>query len=349
MTIERARRGDSSEELGVRAAGELLEAEDGLPLPALHSRGGGAGAAEVRVGFGARRGDRHPYWQAVLAGARRAGVAVGGGDEAPRLDAGDGTDSAMGGEQQLVAGRVVDPVARGGHHLVPLAGRGEVLFGPAVEVADDVPGAAQRDRLRFEDHACEPAKSASRTSSRPGRSRGRDSRDRSRCCSRPGGGRPVLPWVDDEACPRRLRHRAGSSGRLTATDVTCPGSALTPGSNGWSGGEGGSIGWAHCARRPLSRVTTGRFVMAHRRGPIDSRGNRYRRCARRRSPSPRTELVDVGGDCDGGADRRRAGPSRCRLPRARCVPSLQPGRPQSSGGSIQRGSTRSPSARRPAP
>ena len=74
------------------------------------NRPGGAMAAEVGVGLGTAAGDRNPHGIAVLPGADRTSSALSGrGHEPPRLWSGDRPVDAVGGEQDLVACRVVEP------------------------------------------------------------------------------------------------------------------------------------------------------------------------------------------------------------------------------------------------
>jgi hypothetical protein len=101
---------DRVERAGRWAAGELGGLEHGSPLPSFDGCPGGAVATEVGVGLGSAAGDRNPHGIAVLPGADRASSALGGrGHEPPRLWSGDRTVDAVGGEQHLVACRVVEP------------------------------------------------------------------------------------------------------------------------------------------------------------------------------------------------------------------------------------------------
>src|SRR5690606_24268136 len=110
----------------------------------------GSGPPHMRVGFECAGGDGHPDGEAVLAGAHRTGVAVSRWHEPPGLDAGDGPDCAVGGEQELVAGGVVDPVPGEVEEAMPSLGADEVALGPVVEVAVDVPTRGELDVVRVE-------------------------------------------------------------------------------------------------------------------------------------------------------------------------------------------------------
>lgn len=101
---------DRAERAGRWAAGELGGLEHGSPLPSFDGCPGGAVASEVGVGLGSAAGDRNPHGIAMLPGADRASSTFGGrGDEPPRLWSGDRPVDAVGGEQHLVACRVVEP------------------------------------------------------------------------------------------------------------------------------------------------------------------------------------------------------------------------------------------------
>ena len=101
---------DRAERAGRGTAGELGGLEHWPPLPSFDGCAGGAVAAEVGVGFGSAAGDRDPYGMAVLPGADGASSAFGRrGHEPPGFWSGDRTVDAVGGEQHLIASRVVEP------------------------------------------------------------------------------------------------------------------------------------------------------------------------------------------------------------------------------------------------
>ena len=114
-------------------------------------------AAEVGVGFAAAGGDRDPHRPAVLPGAHVAATTFRGrGDELPGRPAGHRSRDPVGGEQQLVARRIVEPVACDQQCVLPSGRVSEGVLRPAIEVGDYRRGVVELESLTVAGHDRDP-------------------------------------------------------------------------------------------------------------------------------------------------------------------------------------------------